>query len=368
MSYKIRGSTLYVTGTVDGKHYRLSTGKEATPLNIKWIEKNHRDVLLKLIDKEKPKKTDLLKDYALHSVKSNAYAVRESTQQGYECMLNKHIIPYFKSYKLDDIKPSDIRSFQTKLLDTLDARSAKNVRILLGKILEDARMDEIIDKNPVKLVKPPKYIPTDDIIPFTLEEVMTLLDNASEFMRTFLTVAFFTGMRSGELSAIKWEDIDFNSGKIMVRRSMRHGVVSGTKTGKIRIIDMLDPVREALKNQYIKNGLSSEFIFTNRKGTPYCESSSITTTHWKPLLKRCAMAYRVLYNTRHTFASLMLLNGEDILWVSKMLGHSDISTTTKYYTKFVEEKGQKRAQFLNDSFTKKRTLYAHAQNENAKRA
>ncbi len=368
MSYKIRGSTLYVTGTVDGKHYRLSTGKEATPINIKWIEKNHRDVLLKLVDKEKPKKTDMFNDYALHSIKSNAYAVRESTQKGYECILNKHITPYFKHYRLDEIRPSDIRAFHTKLLDTLDIRSAKNIRILLNRIFEDAKMDDIIDKNPAYGVKMPKYIQKDDITPFTMNEVMTLLDNASEFMRTFLTVAFFTGMRSGELSALKWDDIDFNTSKIMVRRSMRHGVISGTKTGKNRTIDMLDPVREALKNQYIKNGLSSEYIFTTRKGTPYCESSSITTTHWKPLLKRCTMAYRVLYNTRHTFASLMLLNGEDILWVSKMLGHSDVSTTTKYYTKFVEEKGQKRAQFLNDSFAKKRTLYAHQKNETAKRA
>ena len=366
MGYKIRGNTLYVTGTVEGKHYRLSTGKEATPMNTKWLSKNHRDVLLKLVDKEKPKASQLFCDYAVNSLKSNAYAVRESTQNGYESMLSKHIVPYFKHYRLSDIKPSNIRAFQTKLLETLDARSAKNVRNLLGKILEDAAMDELIDKNPVKLVKPPKHIQTDEVIPFTMEEVLTLLDNASEFMKTFLTVAFFTGMRSGELSALKWEDIDFNTGKIIVRRSMRHGKVSGTKTGKIRIIDMLTPVRDALKKQYTKNGMTSEFIFTNRKGTPYCESSSITTTHWKPLLKRCAMAYRVLYNTRHTFASLMLLNGEDVLWVSKMLGHSDVSTTTKYYIKFVEEKGQKRAEFLNDSFTNNRTLSAQQENKTTK--
>ncbi|WP_457747888.1 hypothetical protein [Sulfurimonas sp.] len=53
MGYKIRGNKLYVHGTVDGKFYRLSTGKEATPLNEKWIAKNHRDVLLKLIAEDK---------------------------------------------------------------------------------------------------------------------------------------------------------------------------------------------------------------------------------------------------------------------------------------------------------------------------
>ncbi len=60
------------------------------------------------------------------------------------------------------------------------------------------------------------------------------------------------------------------------------------------------------------------------------------------------MAYRVLYNTRHTFATLMLTNGEDILWVSQMLGHANISTTMKYYIKYVEDKGKKRATFLDE--------------------
>lgn len=368
MGYKIRGNTLYVTGTVDGKHYRLSTGKEATPMNEKWIAKNHRDVLLKLIDKEKPNRSEMFKEYALNSLEANAYSVKKSTQYSYESMLNSRILPFFKNYRLDEIKPSDIKAFQTHLLKTMDARSAKNFRLLLSKIMEDALMDDIIEKNPVKKVKSPKYIPNEDIIPFSMGEVKQLLDSASDFMRTFLSVAFFTGMRSGELIALKWEDIDFNSNKIMVRRSIRQGVEGGTKTGKIRIIDMLQPVRDALKEQYKRNGLSGGYIFTTRKGTPYKESGSVTATHWKPLLKRCTMAYRVLYNTRHTFATLMLKNGEDVLWVSKMLGHADVSTTMRYYIKFVEEKGQKRAEFLDEMFAKNRTLSAHSEIIKEKRA
>ena len=368
MGYTIRGNRIYVTGTVDGKHYRLSTGKEATAINIAWIKKNHRDVLLKLIAKDKPKRSEMFADYARQSIDANAYAIKSSTQYGYKSMLDRHIMPHFKHYRLDEIKPSDIRAWQTKLLQDLTPGSVKNVRHLLGKILEDAVMDEIIDKNPVKHVKPPRSEEKDDILPFSMEEVQTLLHHASPWMHTFLTVAFFTGMRSGELIALKWDDIDFNTNKIIVRRSIRQGVESGTKTGKTRIIDMLSPVREVLKEKFKENGLSSEYIFTTRKGTPYKESSAVTTTHWRPLLKRCTIAHRVLYNTRHTFASLMLLNGEDVLWVSKMLGHSNIATTMKYYIKFIEEKGQKRATFL-DCFTKEnRTLSAQIENQNKKHA
>lgn len=359
MGYKIRGNTLYVDGTVDGKRYRLSTGKEATPMNIKWIEKNHRDVLLKLIDKEKPKTVEMFKDFAPYSLDANKHSIKPSTHIRYTSMLEKHIMPHFKHYRLDEIKPSSIKTFQSKLLESIDARSAKNVRNLLSKILEDARLDEIIDKNPVKLVKPPKFTGTDEITPFTLEEVAIILDSANEFMRAFLNVAFFTGMRTGELMALRWEDIDFNRNKIIIRRSISDGIHSNTKTGKVRLIDMLEPVRNALKKYYSKNGLRREYIFTSRKGTPYTKSSAITETYWRPLLKRCAMAYRVLYSTRHTFATIMLKNGEDLLWVSKTLGHANIATTMKYYIKYVEDKGQKRAEFLKNFSQENGTKLAH---------
>jgi integrase len=276
-------------------------------------------------------------------------------------MINRHIMPYFKHYRLDEIRPSDVRALQAELLEKMSARSVKNVRNLLSKILEEAVMDELIAKNPVKLVKPPRHEREDDIIPFTLEEVQLLIANASKWMRPFITTAFFTGMRYGELVALKWRDIDFNSKKIIVRRSISHGVENSTKTGKVRIVDMLTPVHDALKEKFKENGLTSEYIFTTRKGTPYSESAAITTTHWKPLLKRCGIAYRVPYNTRHTFATLMLLNGEDILWVSKMLGHADVSTTMRYYIKFIEEKGKKRATFLDKHFSKNRTVSAQSE-------
>jgi len=368
MGYKIRGNKLYVHGTVNGKFYRLSTGKEATPLNKKWIAKNHRDVLLQLVSKDKPKLTEMFVQYAEQSMESNLYSIKVQTADCYEHMFKKHIAPHFKHYKLDEIKPSDIRAWQTKLLKTLKPRTVKNIRNLLGKILEDAMMDDIIEKNAVRRVTPPKHIQEDDITPFTMKEVKTLIDNATGWTKNFITVAFFTGMRTGELLALKWEDIDFNSKKIVVRRTILHGIVGTPKTGKTRVIDMLDIVHEALKDKYLENGLTDEFIFTSKKGTPYVESSAVNTTYWKPLLKRCGMAYKIMYNTRHTFATLMLLNGEDVLWVSKMLGHSDISTTMKYYIKFVEEKGKKRAIFLQDIFKGNCTVIAQPEDKKQRHA
>ena len=92
--------------------------------------------------------------------------------------------------------------------------------------------DGLISTNPVSMVKSPKNTQQTEVTPFSHKEINTLLDSCDEWMRTFLTIAFFTGMRSGELIALKWEDIDFNSGKIHVRRSISAGREGSTKTGK----------------------------------------------------------------------------------------------------------------------------------------
>lgn len=365
MGYKIRGNTLYVDGTVDGKRYRISTGKEATPVNIKWISKNHRDVLLKLIDKEKPKKSKMLGEYGLESLEANAYSRKASTRKDYNSKFNKHILPYFKHYMLNEIKPSDIKRWQSKLLESIEPKTVKNARIVLSTILSDAVDDELISRNPMEKVKPPRSLVKEDIVPFTLEEVKALLGSSDAWMESFLTTAFFTGMRTGELLGLKWEDINFVSKKIHIRRSIRQGVEDTTKSGKDRLIDMLPVVAATLKKKYRENGLKYDYIFTSRKGTPYTEPSSITKWKWKPLLKRCGIDYRVLYNTRHTFATTMLLNGEDVLWVSKTLGHADISTTMKYYVKYIEDKNQKRAKFLNGFLEEIGTKLAQSENGTA---
>lgn len=368
MGYKIRSNTLYVDGTVDGKRYRLSTGKEATPMNIKWISKNHRDVLLKLIDKEKPKKSKMLVEYGLDSLETNAYSRKTSTNKGYMSLFNKHIVPYFKHYELNEIRPSDIKRWQGKLLEGIEPKTVKNARIVLSTILNDAVEDELIAKNPTDKVKLPKALVKDDIVPFTLTEVKAMLSSSDAWMESFLTTAFFTGMRTGELMALKWEDINFVSNKIHVRRSIRQGIEGTTKNGKDRLIDMLPVVASALKKKYRENGLKYDYIFTSRLGKPYTESNSIIRWKWKPLLKRCSIDYRKLYNTRHTFATTMLLNGEDVLWVSKTLGHADISTTMKYYVKYIEDKSQKRAKFLNGFLGENGTKLAQSNNAKASTA
>jgi len=345
--YRIRGNKIHVFGTVNGRNYRFSTGKDATELNKKWISKNHENVLLQLIDKQKQPKSLSLVEYGYESLKNNEYQRKANTTTGFKCLFEKYIVPYFKSYDITDIKAGDIKRFQSYLFSKdLSPQSVKNIRTVLGTIIKDAMMDEIINTNPLKLVKAPKVEINIKDEPFTLEEVKLILKNADEWIRQYLTVALFVGARTGEILALKWEDIDFENNKIYIQRSMTKGTISSTKTGKSRLIDMLPIVAQSLKEFY-KNKSNFEYIFVNSFGNPYTDPKPVSKL-WKATLKKCNLKYRKVYNTRHTFATTMLLGGEDILWVSQMLGHSDVSTTTRYYIKYIKSNNIKRAIFLDN--------------------
>lgn len=355
MGYKIRGNKIYVNGSVDGKHFRLSTGKEATPLNIKWISKNHRDVLLKLVDELKQPNKKLLNivEYGLYSFEINMPTRKINTTKSFKNIFKNHIEPYFKNYDIQDIKPSDIKSWQVVLVKkNLAIETIKNCRTVLRGILKDAMLDNIISSHPMDLVRPPtSQIEEEDVFPFTLKEVETILGVAPVWLRRYLTVAFFTGMRTGELLVLKWKDIDFENKKIYVRRSMTKGIISQTKKYRKRMIDMLPIVSIALKELYLENGMINEWVFPHKYNVPYKEPATIAKMFARTL-KHCGIIYRQPYNTRHTFATMMLLGGEDVLWVSKMLGHSNISTTMKYYIKYIKTNEQKRATFLDNFGTK----------------
>ncbi len=126
-----------------------------------------------------------------------------------------------------------------------------------------------------------------------------------------------------------------------------------TKTGENREIDMLPIVEQALKDQFTLTGLKDGFIFLSTEGEPYMDHEGLAKRQWKALLKRALMDHRNFYQTRHTFASIFLSEGEELAWVSKvMLGHATIQTTLKYYAKYIKERNVERGKFLNNERTR----------------
>lgn len=271
---------------------------------------------------------------------------KESTKYDYESSLRLHINPYFGNKRLDKIKPSDIALWQNRLLEKLTPRRVRNIRAVLNTFFEDAMRDEIIDKNPVSKVKIPK-IEKVEVKSFTLDEMKQIIEGAEGDLKAFCALGFFTGMRSGEIIGLRWSDIDFKRKEISIKRAIKMGVISTPKTqSSTRTIDILDQLMPYLEEQHDRTGDQDSYVFLNKEGDHYYDIKRIRDTRWKRLLKELEMPYRTIYQMRHTFATVMIEHGEDILWVSHMLGHTDTSMTLQMYAKYRKQENRKRATFL----------------------
>lgn len=350
---KDRDGIVYVSGSLNGNRYRLSTGKTATSANMKWVDTNWRSCIENILNSTPQKKVGkdeslLLKHYGQKSLEANAGSRKELTNMEYQQIFDTRIAPLFGDKYLDEIMNTDLKKWQSDLaLEGLSSSRGNNIRTVFNGILNDAVGDKLISENPFKFVK---RFESDhvEIYPFRLDEVNLLIDSADGFFKNMVSLAFFTGMRTGELMALRWDDIDWHRNAIIIRHSVRGGKKGKCKTvGSRREIEMLPRAKKALKDQYLITGLKNQEVFLNTRGDGFAHSNSLSDRYWHALCKKCDLPKRDFYNTRHTFATLMVSHGEDILWVANMLGHTDTTMVIKRYAKYRKDDRIKRAAFLD---------------------
>jgi len=244
--------------------------------------------------------------------------------------------------------------WQNQVLETVSPRRLKMVRAVLSTIIQDAMRDEIITRNPLPLVKLPRSEKVD-ISPFSLDEIFKILNTATSQYKNFFALGFFSGMRSGEMIGLKWSDIDFKRKEISIKRAIKMGVISTPKTiGSTRTIDIIESLLPYLEEQFKITGEYNSYVFLNEQKEHFYDIKRVRNTHWKKILISCSFEYRPIYHMRHTFATIMLENGEDILWVSNMLGHTNSTMTLSRYARYIKRDGKQRATFLSESLGTKK--------------
>ena len=346
-----RNGKLWITFYHQSTRYRRTLNLDDTKVNRKLAtNKIIPELIYKLnsgtfFEKEKSK-IPTVEAYAKVSLELHSKTRKATTTYDYETSLRLHIIPTFGTKRLNVIKPSDIQLWQNKLLDTLSPRRVRNIRATFNTIFDDAMRDEIIDKNPISRVKTPK-LDKIDVKSFSLAEMKHIIATATGEMKAFTALGFFTGLRSGEIIGLRWEDVDFIKKEIHIKRAIKMGTVSTPKTkNSIRTIDILDNLLPYLQEQFKLTGKKKSYVFLNKDDEHYYDIKRIRDSKWKNLLKECEIEYRTIYQMRHTFATVMIENSEDILWVSNMLGHSDASMTLQMYAKYRKRDDVQRASFL----------------------
>jgi integrase len=135
--------------------------------------------------------------------------------------------------------------------------------------------------------------------------------------------------------------VDFVMRTITVREGRVQGIEGPPKTlSSYRDIDMLDPLLAVMRQHRLTSPRDAVYVFTNRHGRPL-EVNNLRNRVWYPALQRAKLRKRTMYQTRHTFASLMLSHGEDPLWVARMLGHTSLDMIFKHYGKFIRNRTRK---------------------------
>lgn len=269
-------------------------------------------------------------------------AWRESHRVNQVSILKTHIFPNLGDFKINDIQREQLLGFRVKLASKTNG---KNQRLLsnarINKIMATVRqiLNEASSRfgfaTPYQNIKQLKNNPKD-INPFSLKEVMLVLESVRLDYRNYYTVRFFTGMRTGEIDGLKWKYVDFEKRLIYIRETIVDGKqYDHAKTDtSIRDIQMGDSVYDALIAQYQATNKRSDYVFCTLNGKPLAHRN-VTRRVWNPLLKELRLERRKPYQTRHTAATLWLAAGEAPEWIAKQLGHANTMMLFTVYSRFV---------------------------------
>lgn len=288
--------------------------------------------------------------------------VASSTFDGYRKLVTLRLIPALGDTMLIDLKRKAVRDW----LDPLEVsnKTLSNIQSCLRSALNDATEEELIEQNPLagwtysRKSAPPKE---DDVDPFSPEEQQAVLGALSGQARYMMQFALWTGLRTSELVALNWGDIDWLREEVMVTRAMTQASKGNTETTKTaagrRSVKLLKPAMEALKAQKAHTFLADAEVFQNpRTLERWAGDGPIRKTMWVPAMKKAGVRYRRPYQTRHTYASMMLSAGEHPMWVAKQMGHTDWTMIARVYGRWMPPE-------MDNSGTKAVERFSDSQNE-----
>ncbi len=317
-----RGDKLWLYSRVDGKGYRYSSGYGSE--NIKYVEKNKDELFYKKHNKDNSSFLPF-NEYGRYVIDITSNQRNQFTQKETLQKFNK-LCEFFNNTDIKDIKSSMIMQWQNSL--DYASKTILNYRSVLNMILEMALADEIIERNPLSSIKPPrKNITIPDY--YNLDEINLLIDGANGQFKNLLEFAFFTGMRPSEIIALKWSDINFDDSLIKVSKRIREKIEDMPKGYKERVIDLLPRAKDALERQ---KDISAkyEYVFVTQYNKRY-NTPDTFDVQFKKLCTHLEIRVGRFYDTKHSFSTLMLENNMNETWLTQQLGHTNISITRKHY-------------------------------------
>ena len=381
---EIRSGRIRISFYYKGKRRRESIGLPATKQNINLAAKKREAILFEISmgtfnyathfpyskhSSGTPKAHDL-GGLAKIYLESKEHDIRRSTYQRYEWVLRDFIEIYGEGRSCDTLSPRTLTQYRKVLVKGHSARTINRNLVTVNGFLSWLHKMEYLSKDLSQVLDRVKEMPAD-IQPFSINEVNKALACCPQMQhRNMIILLVYTGIRSGELCALAWEDVDFENKIIHIRRSTyeKRGLKT-TKTDNERFVDLLPPALEALKSQrhltYLYPAKEHEvelpgktyrieklrFVF-NPKSVRVQKSSDYDYYGkralgriWTELCKKAGIPHRNQYQLRHTYASWMITHANvNISYLAQQMGHANITMVAKVYGKWLTDSNKKESE------------------------
>lgn len=264
--------------------------------------------------------------------------VKEQTFDRYESIINRHISTGLGEYGIEDLTAIVLQEFVSSLVKALATSTVNAIITVIKKSLKVAQNIGLIKDNPADKIQRPKLV-EKKVECFTLNEQKRLekyvLHKAKKQKMFGIVLCLYTGIRIGELLALKWNDVDMAKGLIFVTQTCRDTYKSGGYIKRLdtvktensnRVIPIPKQILPYLKS--MKKSSAGEFVITDKNKTVSVRSYQKT---FAGVLNKLKIPHRGFHSLRHTFATRALECGMDVRTLSEILGHKNPTITLKRY-------------------------------------
>jgi integrase len=266
--------------------------------------------------------------------------VRRSTYESYGAIVHRYLIPELGRIPLAQLGPEHVqkmlrgvpeRGERGTLSPTTVRYVYKVLRIALGRALKLGR----VHRNICTLIDPPRA-PRRERQPMSADEARVFLASVKgDRLEALYRLAIATGLRQGELLALRWEDVDLDAGILVVRHTLQRRTLElvEPKTANARRYAALDETTVALLRAHKASQrvvrLADGLVFTTATGGPL-DPRNVLRSFYGALAK-AKLERQPFHQLRHACATMLLESGEELANVSKLLGHADLGTTADLY-------------------------------------
>jgi integrase len=281
---------------------------------------------------------------------TNATHISAKTLERYHELADRQIIPHLGEIKLQKLRPEDLERWHKALASSgLSARTIRHAHRLLATMLVRALENGVLSKNAAKIRKPPR-VEQREVEILRPEQIPGLLDAlAGSWVHPVAALALASGMRRGELLALRWSDIDLDRAAVRVERSVEETKVHGlrakspkTKAGRrnFRIDAEAVAVLRAHRAEQMRirlelgQGGKPELVFGTLEDQ--FRSPDDLTSEWCRLRQVKKLPRVSFHSFRHSHVSLLIRAGVDILTISRRIGHTKASITLDVYGHLID--------------------------------